>query len=91
MALLVWASAEEALDLLAPALAPQEAVYLNSLLELTSGLTGLELSDLEDPPPQRVLQLLSSPTEQVRLPNRGQAYPSFRFGLYPNCDLTALD
>ncbi|GAX80969.1 hypothetical protein CEUSTIGMA_g8404.t1 [Chlamydomonas eustigma] len=48
----------EALDLLAPPLAPEEGVFLNSLTELSASLTGLSLSDFEDPEPQRVIQLL---------------------------------
>ena len=56
----------KALDLLAPPLTPEEGIYLNSLTELTAALTGLDQSDLDNPPPSRVVQLLSSPTDQLR-------------------------
>ena len=56
----------KALDLLAPQLTPEEAVYLNQLLELTAALTGLSQSDLDNPPPARIIQLITSPTEQLR-------------------------
>ena len=56
----------KALDLLAPQLTPEEAVYLNQLLELTAALTGLTQSDLDNPPPTRIIQLITSPTEQLR-------------------------
>ena len=56
----------KALDLLAPPLSPEEGIYLNSLTELTAALTGLDQSDLDNPPPSRVVQLLSSPTDQLR-------------------------
>lgn len=56
----------KALDLLAPPLNPEEGIYLNSLTELTAALTGLSQSDLDNPPPSRVVQLISSPTDQLR-------------------------
>ena len=55
----------QALELLAPPLAPEEGIYLNQLLELTAALTGLSQSDLDNPPPSRVIELLTSPTAQL--------------------------
>ena len=38
----------QALDLLAPPLAPEEGIYLNSLMELTAALTGVKCVNCGD-------------------------------------------
>lgn len=57
---------QEAIDLLAPPLDQSEQVYLQQLTDLTASVLGVNPSDLEDPTPQSVLQLLTNPSDQVR-------------------------
>ncbi|KAL3161747.1 hypothetical protein ABBQ38_008842 [Trebouxia sp. C0009 RCD-2024] len=54
------------LQKLAPRLSQTEEVYLQSLLEVTSGLLGLKPADLESPNPVSALQFLINPSAQIQ-------------------------
>ncbi|KAG2445070.1 hypothetical protein HYH02_008937 [Chlamydomonas schloesseri] len=56
----------QAVELLAPPLEPSEQVYLQQLTELAASVLGVEPSALEDPSLNSLLQLASSPSDQVR-------------------------
>ncbi|GLI63329.1 hypothetical protein VaNZ11_006246 [Volvox africanus] len=57
---------QQVVDLLAPPLDPGEQVYLQQLTELAASVLGVEPAFLESPSLQSILQLASSPPDQVR-------------------------
>ncbi|GIL78183.1 hypothetical protein Vretifemale_7622 [Volvox reticuliferus] len=57
---------QQAVDLLAPPLEQGEQVYLQQLTELAASVLGVEPALLESPSLQSILQLASSPPDQVR-------------------------
>ncbi|KAG2430848.1 hypothetical protein HXX76_009822 [Chlamydomonas incerta] len=56
----------QAVELLAPPLEPGEQVYLQQLTELAASVLGVDAAALEEPSLNSVLQLASSPSDQVR-------------------------
>ncbi|KAL3161508.1 hypothetical protein ABBQ32_010382 [Trebouxia sp. C0010 RCD-2024] len=57
---------ERVLQQLAPPLSQTEEIYLQSLLEVASGLLGLKPADLESPNPVSALQFLINPSAQIQ-------------------------
>jgi hypothetical protein len=58
--------AEQFLERMAPPLSQSEQIDLVALVELAAGLLGVQPGDLETPSLQRLLGLLTNPSEQLR-------------------------